>query len=240
MFAKLFKKNDVFDPAELAVLPTLEQRQQLVLLDQYLSYCKSHEQTEVDETPIHKLLRDLPESAAAAEGIDLEIAKRAMSAIQDVTMLATLLERPHFGALAAKRLCKLLPLDSDHAANQHERLFQARLQSANAADIRVLSERVTTAEQAAWLVIRAPTETKQKLLAMDVLQDEAGLTTLEKISRGKNKGCNRLAREDWIKFVVIDANWRNTWTPLRSATVPGANLKWLLRISMASSCSAKS
>ena len=177
------------------MLPTLEQRQQLVLLDQYLSYCKSHEQTEVDETPYTSFCA-IYQKSRCAEGIDLEIAKRAMSAIQDVTMLATLLERPHFGALAAKRLCKLLPLDSDHAANQHERLFQARLQSANAADIRVLSERVTTAEQAAWLVIRAPAKTKQKLLAMAVLQDEAGLTTLERISRGKDKGCNRLARRD--------------------------------------------
>ena len=200
MFAKLFKKNDVFDPAALTALPTLEQSQQLVLLDQYLSYCKSHEQTAVDETAIHELLHDLPESAAAAEGISLEIAKRAMSAVQDIATLATLLERPNLGALAAKRLCKLLPLDSDHAVNQHERLFQARLQSANAADIQVLSERVTTAEQAAWLVIRAPAETKQKLLAMAVLQDEAGLTTLEKISRGKDKGCNRLAREGLDKI----------------------------------------
>ena len=79
MFAKLFKKNDVFDPAALTQLPTLEQSQQLVLLDQYLSYCKSHQQTGVDETALRELLLDLPESAAAAEGISLEIAKRAMS-----------------------------------------------------------------------------------------------------------------------------------------------------------------
>ena len=37
MFAKLFNKKDVFDPAALTALPTLEQSQQLVLLDQYLS-----------------------------------------------------------------------------------------------------------------------------------------------------------------------------------------------------------
>ena len=200
MFAKLFNKKDVFDPAALTTLPTLEQSQQLVLLDQYLSYCKSHQQTGVDETALHELLLDLPESAAAAEGISLEIAKRAMSALQDITTLATLLEHPNLSALAAKRLCKLLPLDSDHAVNQHERLFQARLQSANAADIQVLSERVTTAEQAAWLIIRAPAETKAKLLAMAVLQDEVGLTTLERISRGKDKGCNRLAREGLDKI----------------------------------------
>ncbi|MBL6814762.1 MAG: DUF349 domain-containing protein [Pseudomonadales bacterium] len=200
MFAKLFKKNDVFDTATLTALPTLEQSQQLVLLDQYLAYCKSHQQIAIDETAVHELLRDLPDSAVAAPGISLEIAKRAMSAVQDVAMLATLLDRPSLGTLAAKRLCKLLPLDSDHAVNQHERLFQARLQFANAADIQVLSERVTTAEQAAWLVIRAPAETKQKLLAMAVLQDEVGLTALEKISRGKDKGCNRLAREGLDKI----------------------------------------
>jgi hypothetical protein len=101
MFAKLFNKKDVFDPAALTALPTLEQSQQLVLLDQYLSYCKSHQQTGVDETALHELLLDLPESAAAAEGISLEIAKRAMSALQDITTLATFLEHPDLSTLAA-------------------------------------------------------------------------------------------------------------------------------------------
>ena len=121
--------------------------------------------------------------------MSLEIAKRAVSAVQDVEALAALLERSHLGELAAKRLCKLLPLDSHHAANQHERLFQARLQTANGSDIETLSQRVTTAEQAAWLVIRAPAETKPKLLDIPLLKDETGLIALEKISRGKDKGC---------------------------------------------------
>ena len=200
MFGKLFKKSDAFDPATLAVLPELEQSEQLSVLDRYLGYCKAHEQPEVDESPIHRVLSELPERDVEVEGMSLEIAKRAVSAVQDVEALAALLERSHLGELAAKRLCKLLPLDSHHAANQHERLFQARLQTANGSDIETLSQRVTTAEQAAWLVIRAPAETKPKLLDIPLLKDETGLIALEKISRGKDKGCNRLAREGLDKI----------------------------------------
>ncbi len=42
MFGKLFKKSDAFDPATLAVLPDLEQSEQLLVLDRYLSYRKAH------------------------------------------------------------------------------------------------------------------------------------------------------------------------------------------------------
>ena len=54
---------------------------------------------------------------------------------------------------------------------------------------------MTTPEQAAWLVIRATGDTRDGLLTLPVLQGEAGLVTLRKISRGHDKSCNRLARE---------------------------------------------
>ena len=195
MFAKLFRKSDVFKPADLEALPSLEPGEQLALLDQYLSFCKEHEHSESNAEAIHELLSDLSDDAIKSAGLCLEVAKRAVSATQDIAALEALLDKPNMGELAAKRLCKLLPLDSTHEVNQHERLFSARLQGAQAVDIKTLSKRVTTAEQASWLVVRAPAEARQELLSMPLLQDEAGLLTLEKVSRGKDKGCNRLARE---------------------------------------------
>ena len=53
---------------------------------------------------------------------------------------------------------------------------------------------MVTAEQAAWLVIRATNETKDDLLNLPVLQGEAGLVTLEKFLEATTKAA-RLARQ---------------------------------------------
>ena len=195
MFAKMFNKDRSFDPSELARLPELDASAQLALLDQYLVYCKDHERSATESTQALALLAPHTASLTSVSGIELEVAKRALSLARDPDALQGLLEHPSLGDLAAKRLCKLLPIDAAHPANAHEQVFQARLQSATATDITVLSKRVTTAEQAAWLVIRASNDARDALLALPVLQGEAGLVTLEKISRGHDKSCNRLARE---------------------------------------------
>ena len=198
MFAKLFKKNASFDPSELTCLPDLEPSAQVALLDQYLLYCKEHEHSADEQSVALALLA--PYAAGSANGTDiagaeLEVVKRALSLVGDAGSIQPLLDHSSLGDLAAKRICKLLPIDSAHPTNGHERVFQARLQTATAPDIAALSKRVVTAEQAAWLVIRATNETKDDLLNLPVLQGEAGLVTLEKISRGHDKSSNRLARQ---------------------------------------------
>ena len=198
MFAKLFKKNASFDPSELTCLPDLEPSAQVALLDQYLLYCKEHEHSADEQSVALALLA--PYAAGSANGTDiagaeLEVVKRALSLVGDADSIQPLLDHSSLGDLAAKRICKLLPIDSAHPTNGHERVFQARLQTATAPDIAALSKRVVTAEQAAWLVIRATNETKDDLLNLPVLQGEAGLVTLEKISRSHDKSSNRLARQ---------------------------------------------
>ena len=195
MFAKMFKKNRSFDPSELARLPELEASAQLALLDRYLVYRKDHERSANEETLAQALLAPHAASPSGISGIELEVAKRALSLASDADSIQGLLDHPSLGDLTAKRICKLLPIGSALPANTHQRVFQARLQSATEADIAALSERVATAEQAAWLVIRASNDTRDALLKLPALQGEAGLVTLEKISRGHDKSCNRLARE---------------------------------------------
>ena len=195
MFAKIFTTNRSFDPSELARLPELVASAQLALLDQYAAYCKDHERSANEGTLAQALLAPHAASPAKVSGIELEVAKRALSLASDPDSIQGLLDHTSLGEIAAKRLCKLLPIDASHPANAHEQVFQARLQSATTADVATLSKQVATAEQAAWLVIRASTDTREALLKLPALQGEAGLVTLEKISRGHDKSCNRLARE---------------------------------------------
>lgn len=194
MFAKLFKKNTAFDPSTLELIAHMEAAQQLLLIDKYLAHCRDNERSAAADEALNSLLATLIHRGAIAK-IELEVAKRAIAATQSAETLERLLDLPTLGDIAAKRLCKLLPLDSTDSVNNHQKVFQARLQSANPEEIEQLSRRVATPEQAAWLVVRAPLEAKAELLTLPMLRGEAGLATLEKISRGHDKGCNRLARE---------------------------------------------
>ncbi|NCF44297.1 MAG: DUF349 domain-containing protein [Proteobacteria bacterium] len=193
MLAKLLRMNAGFAPSALQSLPQLQTAEQLALLDQYLAYCKAHERSSTDELQVLALL-ETTAADSAIEGTGLEVAKRAVTIVDDVDALAGLLDHPGIGDFTAKRLSKLLPMDSAHGANQHPSLFPARLESAKSTDIEQLSKLVSNAEQAAWLVVRAPESSRTSLLELPVLQGESGLATLEKISRGRDKGCNRLAR----------------------------------------------
>ena len=195
MFAKLFKKTPSFDPSELTRLPDLEPSAQVALLDHYLLYCKEHERSANEQPVVLALLAPYAASSAGIAGAELEVVKRALSLVSDADSIQALLDHQSLGDLAAKRICKLLPIDSAHPTNGHERVFKPDFKSATAPDIAALSKRVATAEQAAWLVIRATNETRDELLKLPVLQGEAGLVTLEKISRGHDKSSNRLARE---------------------------------------------
>ena len=161
MFAKIFTTNRSFDPSELARLPELEASAQLALLDQYAAYCKDHERSANEGTLAQALLAPHAASPAKVSGIELEVAKRALSLASDPDSIQGLLDHTSLGEIAAKRLCKLLPIDASHPANAHEQVFQARLQSATTADVATLSKQVATAEQAAWLVIRASTDTRE-------------------------------------------------------------------------------
>jgi exonuclease SbcC len=197
MLAKIFGKADKVDPSQLANLVSLEPAQQVALLDRCLALTKQPDfplQANLDQA-IAELLTLLGSQTAALSDAELTVAARASTLCQDPQALAALLDHQHLAPLAAKRLSKLLPLDAAHPANGHAKVFQARLENASSADIDALAQHASQPEEMAMLVIRATADARTALLASPLLRGEAGLAILEKISRGRDKNCNRLARE---------------------------------------------
>ena len=121
MFAKFFKKSRSFDPSELTHLPELDASAQLTLLDQYLLHRKDHEPAADEGTVALALLAPYTHSTASVTGTELEVVKRALSLISEADSIQTLLDHQSLGDLAAKRICKLLPIDLTHPANAHLR-----------------------------------------------------------------------------------------------------------------------
>ena len=73
------------------------------------------------------------------------------------------------------------------------------------------SKRVVTAEQAAWLVIRATNETRDDLLNLPVLQGEAGLVTLEKFLGGTTKAAIDWHGKNWKPCANAADNSMRRW-----------------------------
>lgn len=197
MFAKMFRSSDAVTSKELERLLSLDAAKQIALLDRCLALSKAPDFQ--DTVGIGSAAGGLLEQFAAQTGklsnVQLDAASRAMSLTQEPDILAALLDHPCLVTRAAKRLAKLLPLDSSHPANAHDRVFHARLETASDADIQQLARKTTRAEDAALLAIRASSETRASLLTLPLLQGEQGLSVLEKLSRGRDKACNRMARE---------------------------------------------
>lgn len=193
----MFRSSDDVNPKELERLPSLEPAKQVALLDRCLALSKAADfQDSLGIGPAAgRLLAQFSSQAGKLSNVQLDAAMRAMSLTQEPDNLSALLDHSCLADGAAKRLSKLLPLDSTHPANVHDRVFQARLETASDADIQVLASKAARAEEAALLVIRASAETRPALLNLPLLQGEKGLSVLEKMSRGRDKACNRLARE---------------------------------------------
>ncbi len=197
MFAKMFRNSEAVNSKELEQLSSLDAAKQVALLDRCLALSKDSDfQDTIGIGPaVGRLLDHLASQNSELSSAQLDVATRAMSLTQEPDTLAPLLDHGCLGAGAARRLSKLLPMNATHRANAHDRVFQARLETASDADIQLLASKASKAEEAALLVIRASAETRATLLKLPLLQGERGLTVLEKLSRGRDKTCNRLARE---------------------------------------------
>ncbi|MDG1703091.1 MAG: DUF349 domain-containing protein [Pseudomonadales bacterium] len=197
MFAKLFRSSDAVNAKELERLPSLDAAKQVALLDRCLALSKApdFQDTVGIGAAARLLLEQFASHTDKLSSVQLDAANRAISLTQEPDTLAALLDHSCLVTLAAKRLSKLLPLASEHSVNAHDRVFQARLETASETDIQQLAGKATRAEDAALLAIRASSETRASLLKLPLLQGEQGLSVLEKLSRGRDKACNRLARE---------------------------------------------
>lgn len=197
MFTKIFQNSDSVNSKDLEQLPSLQAAKQIALLDRCLALSKDPEfQGNAGiGAAAARMLEHLLSQDSQLSNTQLDAATRAMMLTEEPDILLPLLDHPCLASRAAKRLSKLLPLDAPHPANAHERVFQARLETASDADIQLLASKTTRAEEAALLAIRASSETRATLLNLPLLQGEGGLLILEKLSRGRDKTCNRIARE---------------------------------------------
>ena len=129
---------------------------------------------------------------------DLRVRQASTARLTDQVLLGELLEDPAVAETCAKRLAHLAeqtntPLDPALAA--HPLLRQHRVTSLSQATPEAALEALQNEEDAALLAIRARGATRDVVLESPWLRSESGLVLLEKLSRGKDKTCNRHARD---------------------------------------------
>ena len=176
----------------------MEPSAQVALLDQYLLYCKEHEHSADEQSVALALLA--PYAAGSANGTDiagaeLEVVKRALSLVGDAGSIQPLLDHSSLGDLAAKRIYEI----AADRFRTHDQWSRAGFSSetSNRHCPRHRSSQQTGGHGGAGSMAghSSTNETKDDLVEPTGLQGEAGLVTLEKISRGHDKSSNRLARQ---------------------------------------------
>lgn len=81
------------------------------------------------------------------------------------------------------------------ACAQHPAIIEARLANAAADELFGLIEHISDPQQLAELAVNSKAAEREQIFAHPILRSEAGLNALEKFSRGKDKQCNRRARD---------------------------------------------
>ncbi|MEM9622713.1 MAG: DUF349 domain-containing protein [Pseudomonadota bacterium] len=135
--------------------------------------------------------------ALAMQDDSIEVRKAAVQQVQQPTALAPLLQEADLNRVVAHRIATLLDSGFDAGAScaQHKDVVSARIAQADTAAIPGLIETVQAPEQLAELAVKLRDQAREHVLAHPVLQQEAGLHQLERTARGRDKFCNRYARE---------------------------------------------
>lgn len=133
--------------------------------------------------------------AIATDDSDLEVRKAAIASITDPDALSGLLDQQSVATSVAKAIATLVAAGHPSNAATHPCVLEERINIATTETLEDLIELVTRPEQAAQLALRCPVDVRERVLAMPCLRTEAGLAVLEKHSRGRDKACNRFARQ---------------------------------------------
>ena len=133
--------------------------------------------------------------ALAARDADLAVREAAIKLITDPDALGPLLEDEPVAASAAQTIALLVAAGRPSQSAAHPHVLEARIHTATATTLNDLIAVVEQPEQAAELALRCPAHQRDQVLALTCLRNETGLATLEKLSRGRDKACNRHARQ---------------------------------------------
>mgnify|MGYP001190634203 CR=1 FL=1 len=132
-------------------------------------------------------------SLSVATESNVQVKFALIPRIDDIEILATLLDDDATAQTAAQRLVRLTPIDSP--LNQKPPVMAERFAAASADQVRALAQIAITPEHMATLAIRAHMEDLDFILRQPLLNSEQGLVALERSSRGRNKTCHKHARE---------------------------------------------
>ena len=132
------------------------------------------------------------------EDTEPSVRKSAALKVTSIEHLASQLDDDQIGQAVAEIL-----VNKHKSANPelpahvlgHPVVMQLRLQNVEASELPDLIQHISDVKQIAQLALSSRGEQRSEILAHPELATEAGLAQLEKISRGKDKQCNRYARE---------------------------------------------
>ncbi|MEE8099360.1 MAG: DUF349 domain-containing protein, partial [Hyphomicrobium sp.] len=144
---------------------------------------------EIDEDKAHKFKQQL--SRCATSDTDLRVRKAALTWVDDQALLVAMLDDAAIDEAAAKRLMTL------GAAPNHPVMSRHLMRSATCLDDALnFMEQASDVSLRAELFCASPEEFREGLTKAICLTGEAGLGALEKLSRNRDKHCNRLARDE--------------------------------------------
>jgi hypothetical protein len=130
----------------------------------------------------------------AANDAVLAVRVAAIERIGSADALAPLLDDDTVADSAAKAIASLVAAGQRSAHASHPCVLSARIQAATGDTLGDLIPSISEPTQAAELALRLTGEAREQVFALDCLRAEDGLVILEKLSRGRDKGCNRHAR----------------------------------------------
>ena len=142
--------------------------------------------TESDAATEQRRLADL-----AAHDSDARVRRAAIDHLQDEDALSALLDDPAVGAAAAQRL------GGNDSPVDHPAVRQARMQAASSPEAALgIADEAKAVEELAALYLCCPEAFRPTVMAALRKAGEAGLSALEKRSRGRDKASNRNARAE--------------------------------------------
>ncbi|MCZ6659231.1 MAG: DUF349 domain-containing protein [Gammaproteobacteria bacterium] len=144
---------------------------------------------EIDEDKAPKFKEQL--SRCATSDPDLRVRKAALTWVDDQALLVAMLDDATIDEAAATRLTAL------GRAPNHPVMSRHLMRSATCLDDALnFMEQASDVSLRAELFCASPEEFREGLIKAICLTGEAGLGALEKLSRNRDKHCNRLARDE--------------------------------------------
>jgi len=135
---------------------------------------------------------------------DHVIRHAAFPLVCNTEILASQLDSPEHGNAAAQVIAQRIEQGEVPSCASHPQVIKVRFSQAHDNNIDGLLTLIDDAAMASEFALTCPVALRDKVLSAQVLQNEAGLSTLLKVAKGRDKFCHRYAKDklDAIKTAV--------------------------------------